>query len=98
MPLVKDQAWFFDTELLLIAEKNGYHLKEIPVSWHDDPDSRVRILKTAWEDLKGLWRLKRHFPRPGLALLQGFEPVGSQRQHGEGERDQDEDLLGRAHG
>ena len=63
LPLVKDQAWFFDTELLLIAEKNGYRLKEIPVAWADDPDSRVKIVKTAWEDLKGLWRLKRNFPR-----------------------------------
>ncbi|HLG50744.1 MAG TPA: dolichyl-phosphate beta-glucosyltransferase [Chloroflexota bacterium] len=63
VPLVQDQAWFFDTELLLIAEKNGYRLKEIPVTWRDDPDSRVKILRTAWEDLKGLWRLKRHFPR-----------------------------------
>ena len=69
LPLVQDQAWFFDTELLLIAEKNGYRLKEIPVAWTDDPDSRVKIFKTAWEDIKGLWRLKRHFPRtsrPGL--------------------------------
>ena len=63
VPLVQDQAWFFDTELLLIAEKNRYRLKEIPVAWVDDPDSRVRIVKTAWEDLKGLWRLKRKFPR-----------------------------------
>ena len=63
LPLVKDQAWFFDTELLLIAEKNGYRLKEIPVAWADDPDSRVKIVKTAWEDLKGLWRLRRNFPR-----------------------------------
>ncbi len=63
LPLVQDQAWFFDTELLIIAEKNRYRLKEIPVAWVDDPDSRVRIVKTAWEDLKGLWRLKRNFPR-----------------------------------
>lgn len=63
VPLVQDQAWFFDTELLLISEKNGYRLKEIPVAWKDDPDSRVKIIKTAWEDVKGLWRLKRNFPR-----------------------------------
>jgi glycosyltransferase involved in cell wall biosynthesis len=63
VPLVEDQAWFFDSELLLIAEKNGYRLKEIPVRWVDDPDSRVNIVKTAWEDLKGLWRLRWHFPR-----------------------------------
>lgn len=63
LPLVRDQAWFFDSELLLIAEKNGYRLKEFPVHWVDDPDSRVKIVKTAWEDLKGLWRLKWSFPR-----------------------------------
>ena len=63
LPLVQDQAWFFDTEILLIAEKNGYRLKEIPVRWVDDPDSRVKIFKTAWEDLKGLWRLRWNFPR-----------------------------------
>lgn len=65
LPLVEDNAFFFDTELLIIAEKNGYRLREIPVHWVDDPDSRVKIVKTATEDLKGLWRLKRHFPRVG---------------------------------
>lgn len=63
VPLVQDQAWFFDTELLLISEKNGYKLLEIPVHWVDDPDSRVKIVKTAWEDIKGLWRLRWNFPR-----------------------------------
>lgn len=63
LPTVQDNAFFFDTELLLIAEKNGYRLKEIPVKWVDDPDTRVKIFKTAWEDIQGLWRLKRNFPR-----------------------------------
>jgi glycosyltransferase involved in cell wall biosynthesis len=58
VPLVKDNAWFFDTELLLIAQKNGYSIKEIPVRWMDDPDSRVKIISTAWEDIKGLLRLR----------------------------------------
>ena len=58
VPLVKDNAWFFDTELLLIAQKNGYSIKEIPVRWIDDPDSRVKIISTAWEDIKGLLRLR----------------------------------------
>lgn len=62
VPLVQDPAWFFDTELLLIADRKGYKIKELPVTWTDDPDSRVKIGKTAWEDLKGLWRLKWHFP------------------------------------
>ncbi|MEE2885096.1 MAG: dolichyl-phosphate beta-glucosyltransferase [Chloroflexota bacterium] len=58
VPFVKDNAWFFDTELLILAEKNGYRIKELPVIWTDDPDSKVRILKTALEDLKGLARLR----------------------------------------
>ena len=58
VPLVKDNHWFFDTELLLIALKNGYKIKEVPVHWEDDPDSRVKIIQTAWEDVKGLARLR----------------------------------------
>jgi glycosyltransferase involved in cell wall biosynthesis len=58
VPLVKDTRWFFDTELLLIAQKNGYRLREIPVRWDEDPDTRVRIIETALEDLRGLWRLR----------------------------------------
>ena len=55
---MQDTTWFFDTELLLLAEKNGYAIDEIPVRWTDDPDSRVRIVRTAWGDLKGLLRLR----------------------------------------
>lgn len=58
LPLVKDNAWFLDTELLLLAGKAGYGIKEVPVHWEDDPDTRVEIISTAWEDLKGLLRLR----------------------------------------
>ena len=58
LPLVQDTGWFFDTELLILAEKNGYRIKELPVRWTDDPDSRVRIASTAYDDLKGLLRLR----------------------------------------
>jgi glycosyltransferase involved in cell wall biosynthesis len=58
LPLVKDNAWFLDTELLLLAGKAGYDIKEIPVRWEDDPDTRVKIVSTAWEDVKGLLRLR----------------------------------------
>lgn len=61
VPLVQNQEWFFDTELLLLAEKRGYTIKEIPVRWVEDPDTRVNILKTALEDIRGLLRL-RFFP------------------------------------
>ena len=58
LPLVHDTGWFFDTELLILAEKNGYRIKEVPVRWTDDPDSRVRIVRTAYGDMKGLLRLR----------------------------------------
>ncbi len=58
VPLVGDTGWFFDTEMLIIAQHNGYRIKEIPVHWEDDPDTRVKVLSTAWEDIKGLLRLR----------------------------------------
>ncbi len=58
LPCVKDQGWFFDTELLIVAEKNGLKIKDIPVQWTDDPDSRVKLISTAWRDMKGLLRLR----------------------------------------
>ena len=57
VPQVKDQAWFFDSELLVLAEKQGYRIKDVPVEWMEDSDSRVKILPTAWEDIKGVFRL-----------------------------------------
>ena len=57
-PLVVDNGWFFDSELLILAQKCGFRIREIPVRWTDDPDTRVRIIRTAWEDVKGLLRLK----------------------------------------
>jgi len=59
LPLVEDQAWFFDTELLVQAEWSGLRIHEVSVDWIDDPDSRVHIVSTAREDLKGVWRLSR---------------------------------------
>jgi glycosyltransferase involved in cell wall biosynthesis len=58
VPQIKDQSWFFDTELLVLAEKGGYRIKDIPVQWIEDDDSRVKIVKTAWEDIKGVLRLR----------------------------------------
>ena len=64
VPAIVDNAWFFDTELLVIAEKRGFRMKEIPVTWREDPDSRVKIMQTSLEDLKGLARLRlRGTPR-----------------------------------
>jgi glycosyltransferase involved in cell wall biosynthesis len=59
LPRVENDEWFFDTELLILADRHGYRIAQIPVHWIDDPDSRVNVTRTAMEDLKGLWRLKR---------------------------------------
>jgi len=68
LPLVVDTGWFFDTELLVIAERAGLRIHEVPVDWVDDPDSRVDIVNTAINDLKGCWRV-------GRALATGALPV-----------------------
>jgi glycosyltransferase involved in cell wall biosynthesis len=60
VPQVEDQSWFFDTELLVLAEKQGYRIKDIPVEWVEDDDSRVKIFKTGWDDIKGVIRVRRH--------------------------------------
>lgn len=57
IPRIKDNKWFFDTELLVIAEKIGYRIYEEHVTWIDNPGSTVRVMKTAQGDLAGLWRL-----------------------------------------
>ena len=58
VPVVQNNGWFFDAELLIIAEKRGFRIKDIPIRWEEDPDSRVHILRTAMEDLRGLARLR----------------------------------------
>ena len=58
VPHVENHGWFFDTELLLLSLRAGYRIKEIPVHWIDDPDTRVRIVSTASEDIKGLLRVR----------------------------------------
>jgi putative flippase GtrA len=68
LPLVEDTGWFFDTELLILAERSGMRIHEIPVDWVDDPDSRVDILATAKEDLRGMVRVTR-------GLVSGRIPV-----------------------
>src|SRR5215211_6698401 len=54
---VRDEGWFFDTELLVLAERRGLRIHEVPVDWVDDPDSRVEIVRTAIDDLRGVTRL-----------------------------------------
>jgi putative flippase GtrA len=54
---VRDDSWFFDTELLVLAQRRGLRIHEVPVDWVDDPDSRVAIVRTAIDDLRGVARL-----------------------------------------
>jgi glycosyltransferase involved in cell wall biosynthesis len=62
LPLVEDNNWFFDTELLILAEKMGYQVKDIPVEWVEDTDTRVKIGATVMEDVRGLLRLRTGRP------------------------------------
>lgn len=59
LPIIEDNEWFFDTELLYRGHKAGYKIKEIPVHWIEDKDSRVRILRTAWLDILGVMRMRK---------------------------------------
>ncbi len=59
LPFVQDTGWFWDTELLLLAEKGGWRVEFVPVHWVEDTDSRVRIVQTVWRDLQGLRRMWR---------------------------------------
>jgi putative flippase GtrA len=59
LPHVENRRWFFDTELLVLAERAGLRIHEVPVDWTDDPDSRVNVVATAIEDLRGVARLWR---------------------------------------
>jgi glycosyltransferase involved in cell wall biosynthesis len=79
LPMVENNAWFFDTELLLLAEHNRLPIFEIPVRWVEDLDSRVHIVKTALEDIKGLWRLRKSFWRgQGRITQPSTEPAYSE--------------------
>jgi glycosyltransferase involved in cell wall biosynthesis len=88
LPKVRDDAWFFDTELLLLAEHNGLRVHEVPVDWVDDPDTRVHIRSTVSQDISGMSRMMRTFvaghgkvelgehARPGVTDDMGRQFVG----------------------
>jgi putative flippase GtrA len=76
LPLVEDDAWFFDTELLVLAERAGLRIHEVPVDWVDDPDSRVDILRTAYDDVRGIARLGRNLVTGRIPLAEVTERFG----------------------
>jgi glycosyltransferase involved in cell wall biosynthesis len=86
LPAVENNRWFFDTEMLLLADRNGLRIHEVPVDWTDDLDSRVNVTATAMEDLRGMWRVARRIMagRAGIdmppALRAARLPVGMRRQ------------------
>ena len=75
LPLTQDTGWFFDTELLVLAERAGLRIHEIPVDWVDDLDSRVDIIATALADLRGMARLGIGFARGSIQVPQLRGPV-----------------------
>ena len=66
LPMVKDNGWFFDTELLLLAARSGYRIVEVPVRWQEKPGSKVKVISTAAKQLYGLGRLRVAFWGKGL--------------------------------
>ena len=77
---IEDNGWFFDTELLALAHRSGMRINEVPVRWVEDDDSRVKIAKTAADDLKGIWRLWLDGLRGG-ARTTASSPVGRHEAH-----------------
>jgi glycosyltransferase involved in cell wall biosynthesis len=76
LPATENDQWFFDTELLLLAEEQGLRIHEVPVDWVEDLDTRVKIASTVMEDVKGLWRVRRQRlrrRRSGLTRRTGDE-------------------------
>ncbi len=80
LPHVRDTSWFFDTELLVLAERSGLRIAEVPVDWVDDPDSRVDIVSTAMADLRGVARLARSLVRGDLPVRDLRAQLGDRRR------------------
>ena len=69
LPEVRDEGWFFDTELLILAQRRRLRIHEVPVDWIDDPDSRVDVVSTALDDLRGVARLGLELPVVRFAII-----------------------------
>ena len=75
LPRVCDREWFFDTELLVLAQRRGLRIHEVPVDWTEDGDSRVRIVPTALADLRGVGRLFLHRSSPAPTPASQTRPI-----------------------
>ena len=91
LPLVEDPTWFFDTELLVLAERCDLRICEVPVDWYEDPDSRVAIAATARDDLRGVWRVGRGLARGRLPVDEIGARLG--RRPAEGPRSMGSELA-----
>ncbi|KAA8820358.1 glycosyl transferase [Bifidobacterium rousetti] len=67
LPYIQDNEWFFDTEMLLLAQATGMRMYEFPVRWVEDPGSTVNIPDTVKKDLKGMWRMNGTLSRMRVA-------------------------------
>ena len=76
LPHVEDNAWFFDTELLVLAERAGLRIHEIPVDWTDDPSSTVNIKQTALDDMRGIVRVAGSLARGKVPLPAIYAELG----------------------
>ncbi|MCJ1714313.1 bifunctional glycosyltransferase family 2/GtrA family protein [Curtobacterium sp. VKM Ac-2922] len=78
LPLCEDDAWFFDTEMLVLAEHAGLRVHEVPVDWIDDVNSSVDIASTATEDLRGMWRVSRGLATGRIPVAPVYQAIGRQ--------------------
>ena len=81
LPAVEDDAWFFDTELLMLAQRQGLRIYQVPVAWTEDPDSTVEIIRTVLADLRGVARLRLASPRQHRLSVRPPRPGGKSDGH-----------------